>query len=136
MDKTLAADTQARARRRCEYCRLPQAESELPFSIDHIKARKHQGTTTLDNLALACTFCNLHKGPNIGGSDPVTGQFCRLFNPRNDRLADHFRWDGLKIRGITSIGRVTVEVLVMNAEEQLAARRILLRSGWFLRIDI
>jgi hypothetical protein len=65
-----------------------------------------------------------------------TGQFCRLFNPRVDRWAEHFRWDGLEIRGITPIGRVTVQLLAMNSEQQLAARRMLLRSGWFLRIDI
>ena len=27
----------------------------------------------VDNLALACHRCNLHKGPNLSGIDPLTG---------------------------------------------------------------
>ena len=27
----------------CEYCRRPQALSDLPFAIDHIIARQHGG---------------------------------------------------------------------------------------------
>ena len=28
--------------------------------------------------------CNLHKGPNLSGVDPDTGQVVRLFDPRDD----------------------------------------------------
>jgi len=39
----------ARAAGRCEYCRLPASQSVLPHTIDHIRARKHRGKTTLQN---------------------------------------------------------------------------------------
>jgi 5-methylcytosine-specific restriction endonuclease McrA len=41
-----------RAKGQCEYCRLPQAASAIPFQIDHIIARQHKGRTASGNLAL------------------------------------------------------------------------------------
>ena len=76
--------------------------------------------------------CNYHKGPNIGGVDPESKKPAALFNPRLDRWADHFRWDGLQIAGRTAVGRTTVWVLKMNSPRQLAVRLALLRSGWLL----
>ena len=39
----------------CEYCRMPESNYlTVPFPIDHIIARQHGGSTTLDNLALSC----------------------------------------------------------------------------------
>jgi 5-methylcytosine-specific restriction endonuclease McrA len=54
MDAALEAQVRQRARGRCEYCRLPQAASGIPFQIDHIIARHHKGRTATTNLALAC----------------------------------------------------------------------------------
>jgi hypothetical protein len=44
----------------------------------------------LDNLALACFFCNRYKGPNLSGFDPATGALTQLFDPRSQIWADHF----------------------------------------------
>jgi len=52
----LIALVRQRARECCEYCHLPQAHSAIPFELDHIIAKKHQGPTTEENLALACFF--------------------------------------------------------------------------------
>lgn len=80
------------------------------------------------NLALACTHCNRHKGPNIAGFDAETGQIVRLFNPRTDRWEQHFEPDGAHLRGKTAIGRVTVDVLGMNSSDQLLVRKALLEE--------
>ena len=132
MDRALRSAVRERARRRCEYCCAPESESGLSFAIDHVIALQHGGETTSENLALACSSCNYHKGPNVTGVDPETGQAVSLFNPRSDRWQDHFGWDGLRIEGRTRIGRVTVMVLAMNGARQVAVRLALLRSGWFL----
>jgi 5-methylcytosine-specific restriction endonuclease McrA len=58
MDATLAGLVRERARSRCEYCRLPEAFSAIPFEIDHIVAQKHGGPTREENLALSCFYCN------------------------------------------------------------------------------
>lgn len=135
MQRSLADAVRRRARFRCEYCRAPEAESDLPFQIDHIIAHKHSGPTVLENLALACAFCNAHEGSNVGGLDSTSKTFQRLFNPRVDRWNDHFRWDGLRIVGITAMGQITVDVLEMNDNEQVSIRVALLKSGWLLRPD-
>jgi len=45
-----------------------------------------------------------------------------LFHPRRQQWRDHFVWDGIYIIGKTAIGRTTVRVLDMNADDQLALR--------------
>ena len=94
MDATVRASVRARAAEYCEYCQRSQRDSPVaPFQIEHIVARKHGGTDSLDNLALACIDCNLHKGTDLTGIDPESQQVVQLFNPRRDRWVDHFRWD-------------------------------------------
>ncbi len=108
MDRSLRSLVQRRAGGVCEYCRLPQAASLFAlFHVEHIVARQHRGKTEPDNLAIACGYCNLHKGPNIAAIDPDSGQLVPLFNPRRDRWADHFMWEGTLVVGLTPIGRAT-----------------------------
>ncbi len=117
-----------RAAGRCEYCKLSQAGQEATFHIDHIVPRVASGLTAADNLALACVSCSLRKGSRQTVTDPVSGQQCRLFHPRQERWEDHFQWNGALVEGLTPLGRATVEALAMNrplivaireAEEQL-----------------
>jgi 5-methylcytosine-specific restriction endonuclease McrA len=86
----LAADVRRRAGHRCEYCRLPEEAFTRPFHIEHIVAKQHGGKTQAENLALACWYCNLKKGPNLTGIDPESATVVVLFHPRRDRWSDHF----------------------------------------------
>ena len=88
------------------------------------------------NLALACFHCNTHKGPNVAGVDPATGQIVRLFNPRLDRWSEHFAWEGPEIRALTSIGRLTVRTLALNDPDYGSVRRALIIEGVFLLRNI
>ena len=90
MDEELRQLLWERAGDKCEYCRMPQQLDILPFQLDHIIAAKHHGPTSAANLALSCYNDNLHKGPNIAGIDPLSGELTRLFNPRQDAWAQHF----------------------------------------------
>lgn len=127
IDETVRTFVRSRARDRCEYCRISQFDVPFPrFHIEHVIPIKHGGSDAAENLALACNHCNLHKGPNLSGIDPQTVQLSRLFNPRTDAWADHFRQDGPNIVGLTSIGRTTVNVLEMNAFDRVELRRDLL----------
>ena len=94
MERALIDLVWQRAGGRCEYCQLAQEDLELPFEIDHIRAKKHHGRTVPGNLCLACLACNNHKGPNISGVDPMTDAIVPLFNPRRHKWHVHFRWDG------------------------------------------
>jgi len=94
-------------------------------------ARQHGGQTVLENLALACLHCNRHKGPNIAGADPNTGEILRLFHPRGDVWNEHFEWTGAELRGRTAIGRVTIHVLAINQADFLAMREALIQEQAF-----
>jgi len=110
---------------------MPEALFPLPFQIDHIIAEKHGGETTVGNLAFACTHCNLYKGPNIAGIDPASGQMIRLFHPRTDVWSDHFSWEQMLLTGLSPMGRVTIQVLAINAEDFLQFRARLWDKGLF-----
>lgn len=120
-----------RAKGVCEYCRLPQAAYRLRFQIDHIIAEQHRGKTQFGNLCLSCPRCNKNKGPNISGIDYKTRRLTPLFHPRRDRWADHFAWQGSRLRGLTPIGRVTIDVLGINQLDAVKVRRELKREGLY-----
>ena len=90
--------------------------------IEHIIPKKHGGSDDMDNLALACIDCNLHKGSNLTGIDPETNEVTAPFHPRRQQWREHFVWDGIYIIGKTAIGRTTVRVLDMNTDDQLGLR--------------
>jgi hypothetical protein len=133
-----AGEVRRRASDRCEYCHLPQSAFRRPFHIEHIVARQHAGSSGPDNLALACWNCNLKKGPNLSGIDPLTGLMVALFNPRKDKWDDHFSPmigalipSGVVICALTPVGRATVQVLGLNDEMRQMIRYELWTEGLY-----
>jgi hypothetical protein len=131
MDAALQRLVRHRAGGRCEYCRLPQAASRVPFEIDHIRSRKHHGPTVAGNLALSCIYCNGYKGPDLSGIDPATGRLTKLFHPRRHKWDYHFRYQGGTLIGRTAIGRTTIDVLRINLPNLVALREVLMEDGLF-----
>jgi hypothetical protein len=116
-----------RAENRCEYCRIHEDDTEFGCEGDHIISEKHLGKTDLNNLALACFFCNRNKGSDLGSvrsaDDPT---LIRFFNPRTDIWEDYFEFDALMvIVPQTDIGRVTARIFGFNAENRLLERQAL-----------
>lgn len=123
MNAATRARVRERASNRCEYCQLHQDDSPLAsLHVEHIIPRSHGGPDEMENLALACIDCNLHKGPNLTGIDPDTGRVTKLFHPILHRWEEHFEWRGIYLVGKTAIGRTTIRVLNMNSEDQLTLR--------------
>jgi 5-methylcytosine-specific restriction endonuclease McrA len=79
----------ARAGRRCEYCGAPEEVTGSRYLVDHIFPKALGGGDQLENLAFACSTCNLAKSSHVSGVDPDTGQAEALFNPRKDRWGEH-----------------------------------------------
>jgi len=113
----------------CEYCRLHQDDATLPHEPDHIIARKHDGPTHSDNLALACFRCNRFKGSDLGSIDPETGELAFFFNPRTQVWIEHFRIEGAVIQPLTPEGRVTVKLMQLNHPDRVLEREILMAIG-------
>jgi hypothetical protein len=128
LDDATRAAIAARANYACEYCRLHEEDDGFSFHVEHIIARKHGGGDDRENLAFACQFCNLHKGANLSGIDPVRGTIVELFHPRKDAWMDHFAIGQSYIIGLTSKGRATVRVLAMNDPDRIQLRATLRSS--------
>jgi hypothetical protein len=82
-----------RSGERCEYCQLSQAGQEAAFHIDHIR--------------------------------PGCGR--RRYRCRESRVglyvwSEHFRWDGVRVVGLTATARATIEILALNRPLILAIR--------------
>ena len=129
INKELRADIARRAGQRCEYCLIHEDDAGFPHQVDHVVSRKHGGSSTSDNLALACAVCNRRKGSDIASSDPRTGEIVPLFDPRRHRWADHFRLNGPTIEPISPIGSATARLLQLNSPERISERRLLQSLG-------
>jgi hypothetical protein len=110
---------------------MPQIHDDLPFQFDHIIAQVHDGADAHENRAWACVPCNLHKGTNLSGVDPRTGNVVRLFDPRRQNWQRHFRWNGAVLEGKTQCGRATVRTLRINLPIRIAFRQSLIDIGEF-----
>ena len=108
---------------RCEYCHLTQTGQEATFHIDHVRPVTRGGITAADNLALACVSCSLRKGGKETAIDPDTGDEVPIFNPRRDVWPEHFSWEGVKLIGLTTTGRATIQALDLNRPLVLTIRQ-------------
>ena len=120
-----------RARSRCEYCLMNARLQGATFHVEHIVPRCKGGTSEPRNLALACPTCNFHKADQTHATDLSSDGETPLFHPRKHRWKEHFRWDGVKIQGISAVGRATVVLLVLNHPRRLRIRRAEITLGQF-----
>jgi len=113
-----------RAKHLCEYCHTAERWQHIAFTMDHIIPVTSGGISEESNLALACFYCNRRKSNKITGIDPENNKFVFLFHPRQHQWEQHFIWssDGVRIIGISSIGRATVSLFNFNRERVLKIR--------------
>ncbi|HMM28402.1 MAG TPA: HNH endonuclease signature motif containing protein, partial [Aggregatilineaceae bacterium] len=114
-----------RAAGRCEYCRKPDLVSTYGYHVDPVIPLAHGGSSELPNLAWACFECNVGKGRDVASYDQVTQKLTPLYPPRTGAWDDHFVLRGARLVGITATGRVTVNLLALNAPDQLETRQLL-----------
>lgn len=107
------------------------------MTIDHIKPEIKGGETVRENLWLACRRCNEFKGSRTQAVDPMTNETVPLFNPRTQSWNVHFAWnqDGIRVIGLTAVGRATVIALHPNNDEIVASRSLWVQAGWHPPVD-
>lgn len=120
-----------RAGRRCEYCKVHAALQRATFHLDHVRPTSLSGPDDFNNRAFACPTCNLAKSDRQTLPDPETGEPVTLFNPREDRWAEHFRFDGYVVVGLTPIGRALVAAFDLNSTQFIFIRSIEAAAGLF-----
>jgi hypothetical protein len=121
------------AKNRCGYCLSPQHLVMARLEIEHIIPLAKGGSSHEENLWLACPLCNRYKGDKTEAVDPETDQVVPLFNPRTEDWFSHFRWseDGLRIIGLTAVGRATVAALhLADDPDALIVRSYWVMAGW------
>ncbi len=126
MRRSLRQFVRERAGHRCEYCHLPDNAAPAAFHVEHVIARQHGDSDASDKRGWSCHRCNLKKGPNLSGLDPLTGKIAALFHPRRQRWPRHFQWVGAVLIGLTKTGRVTVAVLDINDPHRIELRQTLI----------
>ena len=87
----LQAKVRQDSEERCGYCQSPQRLVMSLLEVEHIIPIAEGGTNDEDNLWLACSLCNRHKGAQTSALDPVTNLLVLLSNPRKDNWEDNFR---------------------------------------------
>ncbi len=116
----------------CAYCRTQTKIVGQALEIDHIMPKSQGGDDILSNLCQACMICNRHKAAKTMAIDPQTNKNASLFHPRRQQWSDHFSWskDGVRILGLTPVGRATVIALHMNNDKVIRSRQIWVAWGY------
>jgi hypothetical protein len=128
--KPLRAEVLKRDAGRCRYCGLVQIGQATVFHVDHILPKSKGGPTTIDNLALQCPHCSLHKSNKTHAPDAQSGQSVALFHPLSQPWPDHFTLDADgTMYGKTEVGRATIDALAMNDLWPRAARALQIATG-------
>lgn len=120
------------SRHRCVYCLSQQDVIGGRLTVDHIIPESLGGTTTPENLCLACWDCNLTKQNRIAVIDPQNGEMVPLFHPNQQEWSIHFAWraEGELMVGLTATGRATISALNLNRPLLVQARRRWIKAGW------
>jgi hypothetical protein len=103
----------------------------IPMVIEPILPLVSGGSSTPDHLCLACYRGNEFKGSRTEAADPRGGKLAVFFHPRLQRWSEHFAWreHGDTMDGLTSCGRTTIEVLRLNNDWIMQARRLWMLIG-------
>ena len=120
-----------RAKYCCEYCQSQARYSPDPFAIEHIQPIAKGGRSELENLAFACQGCNGRKYIHTQALDPVSQAIVSLYHPRQDCWTEHFQWsdDYTQVKGLTPVGRATVEKLQLNRVGLVNLRHLLYKTN-------
>jgi hypothetical protein len=115
---------------RCAYCRSPMIVG-IPMVLEHIVPLIAGGSSAMDNLCLSCYRCNEFKGSRQMAPDPSDSQLAPLYHPRQQTWHGHFVWinEATAIHGLTPTGRATIELLRLNNDWIIQARRIWAQIG-------
>ncbi len=110
---------------------MHQSLQGATFHIEHVIPRVRGGTSELENLALACPSCNLHKANRDFIAPTQDSPSIALFHPRTNIWSDHFEWDDYQLIGKTDVGLPTIRLLDLNHERRVKIRQAEQMFGLF-----
>ena len=72
ISETIKNQVRQQANDLCEYCHASEKWQYVLFTVDHVIPLSQGGTNDLENLALACFYCNRQKSNKTQGTDLET----------------------------------------------------------------
>lgn len=102
---------------------MTEVEAGGELTVDHFQPQSAGGDDSEENLAYACSRCNLFKGdfwPDVVDSR----RGCRVLHPLRDELARHVRHDQQtgRLEPLTDTGRFHIALLELNRPALVALR--------------
>ncbi|ATC25308.1 hypothetical protein CA608_12575 [Caulobacter vibrioides] len=108
----------------CAYCTLTEAEAGgVRFTIDHYEPRSARQDLehVYENLIYCCDDCNRSKGDRCP-PESARADGKRFFRPDYDLRSAHFKMNGVRIEGITEVGKFSEIFLRLNRQYLIRLR--------------
>lgn len=103
---------------KCAYCECSITEESKYMEVEHFLYKKSYQDNVVEwsNLLPSCKRCNLKKSKHDAIAEPILNPY--IIDPKI-----HFRVHYYRIKGITDIGKSTVDVLDLNNSDRLVLKR-------------
>lgn len=103
---------------KCSYCECDLTEESKYMEVEHFEDKNHNPdkVVTWENLLPSCKKCNGSKGTHDVISEPI-------LNPYIDDPKEHLAIRFYRMRGITQLGKNSIDVVGLNNQERLVLKR-------------
>jgi len=103
---------------KCSYCECDLTEESKYMEVEHFEDKKHNPEKVViwENLLPSCKKCNGTKSTHNVIEEPILNPYIQ--DPR-----EHLSIRLFRMRGLTEIGRESIEVVGLNNQERLVLKR-------------
>lgn len=103
---------------KCSYCECDLTEESKYMEVEHFEDKKHNPDKVVEweNLLPSCKKCNGSKSTHNVISDPI-------LNPYVQDPKEHLAIRLFRMRGLTQIGKNSIDVVGLNNQERLVLKR-------------
>ena len=103
---------------KCSYCECDLTEESKYMEVEHFEDKKHNPDKVVawENLLPSCKKCNGSKSTHDVISEPILNPY--VHDPRVHLTIRLFR-----MRGLTQIGKDSIDVVGLNNQERLVLKR-------------
>ena len=124
VDIALRREYHRRALGLCEYCHTAEQWQYVPLPWITSCGYRRVAPNTPRQSGAGLFSLQSAQGRSPAGNRPKDAKLVALFHPRRHRWDEHFIWsaDGLRIVGLTAIGRATIAALDLNRQRVVHIR--------------
>ncbi|WP_305368872.1 HNH endonuclease [Photobacterium leiognathi] len=103
---------------KCSYCECDLTEESKYMEVEHFEDKKHNPDKVVlwENLLPSCTKCNGAKSTHDVIAHPI-------LNPYIQDPKEHLAIRFFRMRGLTELGRESIDVVGLNNQERLVLKR-------------